>query len=313
MAINTLTTATIMQKELDKVAVQESVTGWMDANAGRVIYNGGNEIKIPKMTLDGLGDYDRDDGYVQGGVTLSYETKTMTQDRGRKFQLDAMDVNETNFVVTAASVMAEFQRTKVIPEVDAYRISKIATAAINVKKAGMVTYGYVPGSTGTSALRKIKEGIKAVRENGYNGPLVIHATPAFCMELDLEMAGRLSNTTFSKDGVETKIPAIDSIPIIETDPTRMVTAIALYTGKGEQKAGGFVKGATALDVNFIVLPRITPIGVNKQDKIKIFTPEQNQDADAWKLNYRRYHDLWVPDNKLDSIFVSIKDAEPESE
>ena len=28
----------------------------------------------------------------------------MTQDRGRKFQLDSMDVDETNFVTTASSV-----------------------------------------------------------------------------------------------------------------------------------------------------------------------------------------------------------------
>ncbi len=310
MAINTLAVATLMQTELDKVAVQESVTGWMDANAGKVIYNGGNEIKIPKMTLDGLGDYDRDAGYVTGSVTLTYETKTMTQDRGRKFQLDAMDVNETNFVATAATVMAEFQREKVIPEVDAYRLSKIASEAINAKKAGMVNYGYVPGATGTSALRKIKEGIKSVRECGYSGPLVIHATPAFCMELDLELAGRITNTTFSKGGVNTKVPAVDNVPIIETDPTRMVTAINLYSGKDTQKAGGFVKGESALDINFIVLPRIAPIAVNKQDKIKIFNPEQNQDADAWKLNYRRYHDLWVPDNKIGGIALSIKDAAP---
>ena len=41
MAVNTLATATLFQKMLDKVAVQ-------DANAGQVIYNGGAEVKIPK-------------------------------------------------------------------------------------------------------------------------------------------------------------------------------------------------------------------------------------------------------------------------
>ena len=40
MAINTLETATLFQKNLDKVAVQEATTGWMDANAGQVIYKG---------------------------------------------------------------------------------------------------------------------------------------------------------------------------------------------------------------------------------------------------------------------------------
>lgn len=189
MTINTLAAATIFQQQLDKIAVQDAVTGWMDANAGQVKYNGGAEVKIPKMSVQGMGDYDRDNGYQQGSVTLEYETRKMTQDRGRKFQIDPMDVDESNFIPTAAAIMAEFQRTQVIPEIDAYRISKIASEVITANKAGMVEYNYTPGGTGTSALRKVKEGIKAVRSS-YNGPLVIHATPDFLMELELELAGK---------------------------------------------------------------------------------------------------------------------------
>ena len=69
MSINTLATATLFQTTLDKVATHEALTGWMEENAGQVIYNGGAEIKIPKMSLQGLGDYDRDNGYKQGSVT----------------------------------------------------------------------------------------------------------------------------------------------------------------------------------------------------------------------------------------------------
>ena len=58
MAINTLATATLFQKTLDKAAVREAVTGWMDGNAGQVKYSGGAEIKIPKMSVQGLADYD---------------------------------------------------------------------------------------------------------------------------------------------------------------------------------------------------------------------------------------------------------------
>lgn len=140
MAINTLAAATIFQQQLDKIAVQDAVTGWMDANAGQVKYNGGAEVKIPKMSVQGMGDYDRDNGYQQGSVTMEYETRKMTQDRGRLFQLDPMDINENNFVTTAGAVMGEFQRTRVIPEIDAYRISKIATETIAANKAGMVGY-----------------------------------------------------------------------------------------------------------------------------------------------------------------------------
>jgi len=158
MAINTLATAALFQTTLDKVAIQETVTGWMDANAGQVRYNGGAEVKIPKVNLQGLGDYDRDSGYQQGSITLEYETRKMTQDRGRKFQLDPVSIDENNFVTTAAAMMGEFQRVYVAPEIDAYRISKIATETITANKAGMIEYGYTPGATGTSALRKIKEG-----------------------------------------------------------------------------------------------------------------------------------------------------------
>ena len=53
----------------------------------------------------------------------------MTMDRGRKFLLDKMDVDETDFVASATTVMGEFQRTQVIPEVDAYRYSRIYALA----------------------------------------------------------------------------------------------------------------------------------------------------------------------------------------
>ena len=309
MAINTLATATLMQKNLDKIAVQDAVTGWMDANAGQVIYHGGAEVKIPKMSVQGMGDYDRDSGYVQGGVTLEYETRTMTQDRGRKFQLDAMDIDENNFVTTASSVMAMFQRGHVIPEIDAYRLSSLATKAIGYNSGAYVEYGYTPAEA--TILRKIKEGIKAVRDNGYNGPLVIHAVSAVTMELEIAMAGKIAAVDFAKGGINTKVPAVDGVPIIETPANRMYTAIKILDGKSSgQEAGGYQKGDSALDINFLIMPRTTPIAITKQDKMKIFAPDVNQDADAWKMNYRRYHDLWVLDNRMNSIFANIKDAKP---
>lgn len=308
MAINTLATATLFMNKLDKVAVREATTGWMDANSGQVIYNGGAEVKIPKMSVQGMGDYDRDNGYQQGGVTLEYQTRRMTQDRGRKFQLDPVDINENNFVTTAAAVMGEFQRVFVVPEIDAYRISKVASETITANKAGMITYGYTPGATGTSALRKLKEGIKAIREL-YNGPLVVQATPDFILELELELAGKITTVTFSKGGIDTAVPSVDGVPIVSTPSNRMYTSIIIYDGAAAgQEQGGYVKGSTAKDINFFICPRTTPIAVTKQDVMRIFDPNINQKLNAWQMDYRRFHDIWVLDNKVDSIFLSIKDA-----
>lgn len=234
----------------------------------------------------------------------------MTQDRGRKFQLDSMDVNENNFVTTAAAVMGEFQRTFVVPEIDAYRISKIASEVISAAKAGMTEYGYTPGTANTSALRKIKEGIKAARDNIGSVPLVIHATSELILELELELAGKIRSVEFSKNGIITKVPAVDDVPIIPTPANRMYTAITVYDGKTSgQKQGGYVKGTTAKDINFLVMPRTVPMAISKQDKMRIFDPNTYQKADAWSMDYRRFHDLWVLDNKLNSIFMSVKDAQ----
>mgnify|MGYP000846043589 CR=1 FL=1 len=308
---NTIEYAKIFQTELDKIAVQEALTGWMEANAGKVKYNGGNEVKIPKLAVDGLANYGRtgNTGFVVGDVNFAYQTKTMTQDRGRKFVIDANDVDETGFVLTASNIMGEFQRTKVIPEIDAYRLSKLATNAIGVAADANVEYGYTPASA--TVIAKIKAGIKVIREAGYNGELVVHATYDTVTEIEIAALGKLSSATFSQGGINTSVPVIDGCPIIATPQNRMYSAITLYDGStAGQTVGGYVKGATALDVNFIIVPRTAPLAVSKQDDMRIFDPKTYQAANAWSMDYRRYHDIWVPDNQVKSVYANIKDAKP---
>ena len=114
------------------------------------------------------------------------------------------------------------------------------------------------------------------------------------LQLELAMLNHIRSVDFTRGGIKTKVPAIDDVPIISTPANRMYTAITIHDGVTEgQKAGGYVKGETAKDVNFLIMPMKTPIAVTKQDKMRIFTPDENQDADAWKMNYRRYHDRCV--------------------
>lgn len=101
MTINTIEYAKLMQKKLDQAAIIGATSGWMEANAGEVIYNGGDEVKIPTMTTVGLADYDRDKGFVQGGISVKYSTYSLTQDRGRTFMIDSMDLDESGFVATS--------------------------------------------------------------------------------------------------------------------------------------------------------------------------------------------------------------------
>lgn len=304
--MNTIAYATLFQQALDKAAVAKLTSGWMDANAGQVIYNGGKEVKIPKMNMDGLGDYSRSNGFTQGSITLEYETKTMTMDRGRTFMLDSMDVNESNFVANATNVMGQFQATKVVPEIDAYRYSKIASLAI----AGKVAIG---GNTidETNVLKLLKADITAIEDIVGDIPLVITmSTPiAAILDQNEKISKRLDVTEFTKGDVITKVKSFDGHPIVKVPSARMKTAYTFYDGKTEgQTAGGFIAASSAKNINWIITPMYAPIAVNKTDKVRIFDPNINQDADAWKLDYRKYHDLWIMDEALKICRVNIKEA-----
>ena len=212
MGINTLEYAAVFMEGLDQQLVENSTTGWMEDNAGQIQYNGGAEVKIPKMQLSGLGDYDRDGGFAKGAVTVTYETMEMTQDRGRTFQLDAMDVDETNFAAMAGNVMGEFQRTKVIPEIDAYRYSKIAEMA---EENGKLTE-YTPEKGGI--LEKLAG------------------------KLDLEKGGEniLQSGVYQQGTAELKVREIDGCPIIRVPSVRFQTGYTFFDGVTEsEKDGGF--------------------------------------------------------------------------
>ncbi|HMM32073.1 MAG TPA: hypothetical protein PKB13_09885 [Clostridia bacterium] len=305
MPLNTLALTTLFQQALDAQLVAEATSGWMEANAGQVIYNGGKDIKIPRISMDGLGDYDRDDGFVQGSVTLDYETLTMTQDRGRTFQLDAMDVNETNFVANASRVMAEFQRTKVVPEIDAYRYSKIY--ALAAAKNRVNAAGYTP--VAADILAKLKADLAAIEDvvgNGYQFVITMNALCASVLDQADKVEKVLNVVDFARGNVSTKVKAIDENPIIKVPSARMKTAYTLYDGTTEgQKGGGFVPAAGAKQINWIITLRSAPIAVSKTDKTRIFTPDTNQKADAWKIDYRKYHELWVPEHRLQAVMANV--------
>lgn len=301
MAINTLEYSKIFQTELDQQMIDESTTGWMEENAGQVKYTGGNEVKIPTITTQGMGDYDRDKGYVQGAVTLTYQTFQLTQDRGRKFILDAMDVDETNFVADAGAVLGEFQRANVIPEIDSYRYSKIFALAKAKSKA---TEGYTPVKQ--TILEKLLADVAAIRDIFTAAELVITMSPltAAILNAALEGSRRLNMIDFKQGNISTRVKSIDGMPILEAPSSRLKTIYKKNDGKTVgQEAGGLVPDTSAKDINWIICPKKSPQAVSKQDKVRIFTPEENQSANAWQIDYRRYHDLWIPEKRLELFRV----------
>lgn len=301
--MNTMQYASVFMTELDKQLVEKSTTGWMEDNAKQVQYNGGAEVKIPKMTMSGLGDYDRNSGFAQGAVAVTYETRALTQDRGRTFQLDAMDVDETNFAATAGAVMREFQSTKVIPEIDAYRYSKIYELA----EAAGKTSTYTPAVD--SIFETLMNDITAVRDAaGECTEIVVAMSAKVAGMLDLAKGGTnvLQSGFFAQGKAEIKVKEIDGCPIIRVPSARFKTGYSFMDGV-ENAEGGFAAAEGAKDINWIVMVKQAPVAISKTDVTRIFDPMTNQNANAWKIDYRKYHDLWIMDNGMEGIMVSVNE------
>ena len=303
MAINTLQYSQQFQTVLDAQMLAGAKSAFMEANAGQVKYDGGDTVHIPEISMQGLAKYDRDEGFNQGSVTLKFNPYKMTQDRGRTFQLDSMDVNETNFVATAGTVMGEFQRTQVIPEIDSYRYSKIAALATAENK---VTTGFTPAVA--TILEKLEAEITEIQDvvGEDEGLIIVMSTKLRTILNNSDKFNRYLNVAEFKNGsVNTTVKSFNDIPILGVPSARMKTAYVFNDGKtANQQAGGFKADTAAKDINWIIMPQRAPIAVSKTDKVRVFTPELNQKADAWKIDYRKYHDLWIPKNRFAAIRVN---------
>jgi len=265
--MNNIQLAAIYQRELDKAMVERLTSGWMDLNQELVQYRGGNEVKIASVAMSGLGDYNRDTGFPKGNISLSFETHKMTQDRGRSFNIDAMDLDESRFTATAATIMAMFQREKVIPEIDAYRYSKIASLAMQNNRA---SYGYTPEAK--TIFEKLTDDIVTVQEKIGSGAqlvITIGITTANILNNSSSISRSLSVTDFEKGEVTTKVQSINGIPLITVPSDRLKTSYVFYSWEKEEDKDGFEAAEDALNINWLICARSSIIGVSKTEKVRI--------------------------------------------
>ena len=42
--------------------------------------------------------------------------------------------------------------------------------------------------------------------------------------------------------------------------------------------------------------------------MRIFDPQTYQKANAWRIDYRKFHDLFMLNNKWDTVWVNVQEA-----
>jgi len=248
------------------------------ANAG--------ELYIPKMTLTGLKNYSRNDGYGSGDVTLEYQTVKAGYDRGAKFNVDAADDIETAGVAFG-KLGGEFIRTKVVPEVDAYTFSILAQkAGTGNVTAGNLQGASVTGKTALAAIRRAVAGMDNIGVPQEERILYINPTVLGLIEDMDTTASRAALASFAQ--------------IIKVPTSRFYTKVDLKNDSN----GGYAKAADGHDLDFLVVHKPAVIKYDKHVQPKIIDPAANQNGDSWIFGYRHLAVVDVHDNKVDGIWGS---------
>lgn len=282
---------------LQKQFVAGSTSAWMEGNAIGVDYRGGKFITMHEMEVDGLGNYDRNLGYPRGAINGSKKQYEMKMDRGREFLIDAADNDETGFLVSGASVMAEFQASHVIPEVDCFRYAKIHEVMAAGKYASHIDATEIKASEITDTL--VDDIAELQDEIGTNVPLVIVMSGIVQKYFGRDFSRSLEYMNFMSGTLHTKVRSIDGNPMMIVPSARLKTAYEFRDGvTAGQTQGGFSPTAGAKDMKWMIIPATAPIAVAKIDKPRAFSPDEYQQANAWKVDYRLFHDLWMRDEGM---------------
>lgn len=271
---------------LDEVYKNASLTSVLDG-AAELARQGANanELVIPKMSMDGLANYSRNGGYVGGDVTLTNETVACNFDRGRMFSVDNLD-NAESAGIAFGRLAGEFIRTKVVPELDAFRFATYASTS------GISTVAGAALSTGDAVVSAIRAAVNKFNEDEV--PLegrYLFITPT--------LYGMVQDLDTSKSRA-----VISGLNVVQVPQTRFYTEIKQNDGTTDgEVAGGYTKGATAKNINFMLIHKDAVIQFEKHVAPKVITPDQNQDSDAWKFGYRNVGIADVYDNKVAGIYL----------
>lgn len=295
---NSFELVTVFRDILQGIYRRESLTAPLDAAIQTIGFEGTNAVRVFKTSMVGLGNYSRATGYPAGDVTGTWQTLTLAVERGRAFNVDRMDDDET-LGMAFGTLASEFYRTMVVPEIDAVRFSKYASR-VGIQEVG--TPALLSSSTIRAAIGVAKAALNAA-EVPMEGRIMYMSDSCYGF-LEDSIGRTLQNQT----AVETRVTTFDGMQVVMVPQTRFFKGITLNPGS-TANVGGFAKTAsTGRDINFMILHPSSVLQPIKLEVTKIFSPEVNQTTDGWLIQSRLYHDAFVHDNRVQGIYSHIKNS-----
>lgn len=305
---NSINYAAVFNRILDEKFYILPRTMWMEDTNPGLVWEGGREIKVPKLGMDGLGNMS---GYKapQGDLTLAWETKELQWYRGRNFSIGRYDVDETNFALTVGNALKVFLNSQVIPEVDCLRIAAAAQ--------GAVAYGQVVAQasadiTASNILGLLLADIAKVQDKiGETEQLYIQISTGLksLLEQSSQITKYLNVKDFAIRNAVLSLNAINDQYLIGTPSGYMHSIFGLNDGvTGGQTVGGVTFANLGANVNWIIAARPALDAVARPQVSKVIDPDVNQEGEFWKVMFSIYHGCWTMENKGEGLLVNLDTA-----
>ena len=302
---NTINYAAVFNRILDEKFYIMPRTLWMENSNPGIVWDGGKEVKIPTLTMDGLGDMEGCEAPA-GDLVLDYETHRLQWYRGRDFKIPRYAVNETNFALTVGNAIRVFLNSRVIPEVDTLRIAAAAQGALGY---GQVHAQAASEITSTNILGLLLDDITAVQDKiGETEQLYIQISTKLknLLEQSKDITRYLNVRDFTVRSVNLKMEALNEQYLIGTPSAYMHSVVKANNGRIEgEKIGGVSFGDFGAKINWIISARPAVDAVARPQITKVIAPDVNQMGDCWKIMFNMYHGLWSMQMKGDGILVNI--------
>lgn len=260
-------------------------------------------VKIFMLASTGLYDYARGghgSANQRGAAKSTTETFTLSQERYSEIPLDKLDTLDDGETVLG-HLASEFIRTKVVPEFDTYRFSKLASYC-SATMGNLVTETIAENTI----ISKFNAAFKWMTEQKVpETDQIIYVNPEVMEKIrnTTELAKRLHQADMSKN-VQFAIEMYENRPIIVV-PSDMFYTLA-KTGDGIYPSSG------SKVINFMVISKKSPIIVKKLDYAKVFNSVDESGSYLGYVGYLLtnlyYHDIFVPENKKLGIYTSVSEV-----
>lgn len=294
---NTINYVEQFHQDLEQKYERELTSGDLGANGAQFI--GTKTIKIPNLTLAGYKEHNRAGGWNRQDLSNNWDVKKLEHDRDVEFYVDAMDVDETNQVLSAANITNVFEEEQAIPELDAYRYSKIYSDYTT-------TFSKTANTEALTAQNVLKVFDQFMEEmDDAAVPMdgrILYVTPAVnTMIKQAEDLSRFIDISGKNDQVvQRNVRSLDDVKMVVVPSGRMKTAYNFTTG--------FQPAEAAQQINMILVHPRSIIAVEKHSAIYLWAPGTHTAGDGYLYQNRRYGDLFIIEKKIDGVKINVATA-----